>query len=63
MVSSTHPHVNLPDWFIDITQASIRLHLAIEDSVTASKTTQRPLHAAVTLSMLIDTGIELEEQQ
>ncbi|KAF8136194.1 hypothetical protein EV363DRAFT_1293923 [Boletus edulis] len=47
----------------EITQASICLRLAMEDTMAASQATQPPLHVDVTPSVLINTGIELEEQQ
>ncbi|KAG9310193.1 hypothetical protein JVU11DRAFT_9829 [Chiua virens] len=38
-------------------------NLAQEDVMVASQLTQLPLHAEVTPSILIDTGIKLEDQQ
>ncbi|KAF8138624.1 hypothetical protein EV363DRAFT_1394065 [Boletus edulis] len=47
----------------DITQARIRLQLAQADAIAAAKSAQLPLHVEVTPSILIDSGIELEDQQ
>ncbi|KAF8431668.1 hypothetical protein L210DRAFT_984724 [Boletus edulis BED1] len=47
----------------EITQASIHLCLAKEDTKAASSSSLPPLHPEITSSVLIDNGIELEEEQ
>lgn len=49
--------------FTAITQASIRFQLAKDEAEEASKTLTPPIHADISLSILISTGIDLEEQQ
>ncbi|KAF8130625.1 hypothetical protein EV363DRAFT_1139450, partial [Boletus edulis] len=47
----------------EITQASIHLCLAKEDTKAASSSSLPPLHPEITSSVLMDNGIELEEEQ
>ncbi|KAF8430663.1 hypothetical protein L210DRAFT_3651593 [Boletus edulis BED1] len=47
----------------DITQARICLQLAQADAIAAAKSAQLLLHVEVTPSILIDSGIKLEDQQ
>ncbi|KAF8429324.1 hypothetical protein L210DRAFT_3418879 [Boletus edulis BED1] len=47
----------------EVTMAGIRLQLAKDDAIAVSDSNQPPLHGMVTPSILIDTGIELEDQQ
>lgn len=46
-----------------ITQASIRLQLAKDEAKEASETLTPPIHMDISPSILIGTGIDLEEQQ
>jgi hypothetical protein len=46
-----------------ITMASVRLELAKEDQVDLQTGTSLALHKDCTPSVLISTGLELEEQQ
>ncbi|KAG6371368.1 hypothetical protein JVT61DRAFT_9576 [Boletus reticuloceps] len=47
----------------EVTMAGIQLQLAKDDAISASNSNQLPLHGTVTPSVVIDTGIELEDQQ
>jgi hypothetical protein len=46
-----------------MTQATVRLHLAKEDSRLLNQGLRPVLHDEITPSILISTGIDLEEQQ
>ena len=47
-----------------ITQASVHLQLAKDEAtISLDKSKEPPLHSDITPSILISTGIDLEEQQ
>ena len=46
-----------------VTQANIRLQLAKDEAKEAAEMVMPPVHLDITPSVLIGTGIDLEEQQ
>lgn len=46
-----------------VTQASIRLQLARDEALESSASDVPPIHTDISPSVLISTGLDLEEQQ